>query len=88
LSPEERTAEILRLRAAMISQDYYLMHRRLIASERKAAAVLEHFQWLVRLEKEGRILMTGAIFLRDGTQSEGLTIFRADSWEAADALAA
>jgi len=72
----------------MIKTEFFIMHRRSIAPERKAAVLLEHFQWLVRLEKEDHILLTGGIFLRDGTQSEGLTILRADNWEAAEALAA
>jgi uncharacterized protein YciI len=59
-----------------------------VAPERKADVMLEHFQWLVRLEKEGHILVTGGIFMRDGTQSEGLTILRAADWDAAEALAA
>ena len=88
MTPVERAAEIERIRAGMLKKNYYIMHRRPLAPERKAGAILEHFQWLVRLEKEGHILLTGGIFLRDGTQSEGLTILRAGSWEAAENLAA
>lgn len=88
MTPEQRAAEVDRIRSGMIKTEFFIMHRRSIAPERKAAVLLEHFQWLVRLEKEGYILMTGGIFLRDGSQSEGLTILRADSWEAAEALAA
>ncbi len=85
---EERAAEIDRIRGGMIKQEYFIMHRRSVAPERKAAVLLEHFQWVVELEKQGHILLTGGIFLRDGTQTEGLTIFRAESWQAAEALAA
>jgi uncharacterized protein YciI len=88
MTPEERAAEVQRIRSTMILQDYYIMHRRPVAPERKADVMLEHFQWLVRLEKEGHILVTGGIFMRDGTQSEGLTILRAADWDAAEALAA
>jgi uncharacterized protein YciI len=88
MTPEERAAEVQRIRSAMILQDYYIMHRHPVASERKGDVMLEHFQWLVRLEKEGYILVTGGIFMRDGTQSEGLTILRAADWDAAEALAA
>ena len=88
MTPEQRAAELERIRKGMIKQDFYVMHRRSVAPERKGAVLLEHFQWLVRLEKEGRVLMTGGTFMRDGTQTEGLTIFRADSWEAAEAMAA
>ena len=88
LTLEQRAAEIQRIRSGMIMQEYFIMHRRSIAPERKAEVQLEHFQWLVRLEKEGHILMSGGILLRDGTQSEGLTILRAPDWEAAEKLAA
>jgi uncharacterized protein len=88
VTPEERAAELQRIRSGMILQEYFIMHRRSVAPERKKAVVLEHFQWLVRLEKAGHILMTGGVFLRDGSQTEGLTIFRAPSWEAAEELAA
>jgi len=88
LTAEQRAAELHRLRSGMINQDFFIMHRRSVAPERKAAVALEHFQWLIRLEKEGHILLTGGIFLRDGTQSEGLTILRAPDWETAEQLAA
>ena len=88
LTAEARLAELTRIRDAMMKQEYFIMHRESVAPERKAAVLLEHFQWIVSLEKQGRILLTGGIFLRDGTQLEGLTIFRADSWEMAEELAA
>jgi uncharacterized protein YciI len=85
---EEETAELDRIRAAMVKQEYFVMHRRSIAPHLKPAAMLAHFRWIVEMEKSGHILLTGGIFNKDGTQSEGLTIFRAESWEAAEALAA
>jgi len=88
LSAEQRTQELARIRAGMIRQDYYLMHRRPAAPERKAAVLLEHFQWLVAMEKAGHILMTGALFDQQGRQGEGLTLLRAQSWQDAQRLAA
>ncbi len=88
VSVEQRMAEIDRIRQRMIQLEYFIMHRRPVAPDRKAAVLLEHFQWIVSLEKQGHILLTGGIFHKDGSQSEGLTIFRAPSWEAAEALAA
>jgi uncharacterized protein YciI len=87
MSAEERAAEVGRIRDRMIKTEFFIMHRKSIAPERKAAVLLEHFQWLVRMEKEGHIVMTGGIFQRDGTQTEGMTIFRAAGWEAAERLA-
>ena len=88
LTDEERAAELDRIRGEMIKKEFFIMHRRSAAPERKKSVVLEHFRWIVELEKQGRILMTGGIFLEDGTQTEGLTIFRADTWQEAEELAA
>lgn len=85
---EEEQAELDCIRAKMVKQEYYIMHRRSVAPHLKQAAVLDHFRWIVAMEKSGHIVMTGGIFNRDGSQGEGLTIFRASSWEAAEELAA
>lgn len=85
---EEERAELDRIRAAMVKQEYFIMHRRSVAPQLKESALLAHFRWIVEMEKKGHILLTGGIFHKDGTQSEGLTIFRAPSWEAAEELAA
>lgn len=87
VTPEERSAEVDRIRGGMIGVEFFIMHRRSVAPERKAAVMLEHLQWIVDLEKRGDIVLTGGIFRRDGSQSEGLTIFRAESWEVAERLA-
>ena len=87
-TPEDRMAELARIYAGMVKQEYFIMHRQSVAPERKSTAILEHFQWIVDLEKRGDILLTGGVFQQDGTQTEGLTIFRAESWDAAEALAA
>ncbi|HEX7784415.1 MAG TPA: YciI family protein [Sphingobium sp.] len=83
-----RTAALQQIRSKMIQKDYYLMHRRPLDAARKAAVVLEHFEWLVSCEKNGSILITGALFDRDGKQLDGLTVIRANSWEEAEAIAA
>lgn len=88
LTTEERAMELARIRDGMIRQEYYLMHRRPEASDKKAAVLLEHFQWLVAMEKAGHIVFTGARFDRAGVQDEGLTLLRAQNWEDAERLAA
>jgi uncharacterized protein YciI len=88
LTTEERARELARIRDAMLRQEYFLMHRRPAASEKKSAVLLEHFQWLVEMEKAGSIVFTGARFNRAGVQDEGLTLLRADNWEDAERMAA
>jgi uncharacterized protein YciI len=88
LTPDERARELARIRDGMIRQDYYLMHRRPLAPEKKAGVLLEHFQWIVAMEKDGHILFTGARFDRAGAQNEGLTVLRAPNWEEAERLSA
>jgi uncharacterized protein len=88
LTTEERAQELARIRDGMLRQEYFLMHRRPGATEKKAAVLLEHFQWLIAMEKAGRIVFTGARFDRAGVQDEGLTLLRAESWEDAERVAA
>ena len=87
MSPQERDAELTRIRAGMSGQDFYLMHRIAVAPDKKRGVLLEHFQWIVAYEKTGHIVFTGSLWDKGGTQAEGLTLFRAGSWEEAEALA-
>lgn len=83
-----RSAETARIRDAMLQKDFYLMHRRPLDPAKKGEVVLEHFQWLVDLEKRNIIVLTGALFDRDDQQIDGLTLLRAGSFEEAEAIAA
>lgn len=83
-----RQAEIERIRANMIKTQYFLVLRESVVPALKQEALLEHYQWLIELEKRGEILISGAVARRDGSMAEGMTILRADSFEEAEALAA
>ena len=87
-SDAARSAELSRIRDGMAQTEFYLMHRRPLDPAKKAAVVLEHFQWLVDLEKRNLIVLTGAIFDRQGQQHDGMTVLRAGNFEEAEAIAA
>jgi uncharacterized protein len=87
MTPDERARELSRIRNGMIRKCYYLMHRRPLEPQRKAEVMLEHFQWIVELEKRGQIVFSGALFDREGVQGEGLTLLRARDWDEAERLA-
>jgi len=87
MTPDERAKELSRIRNGMIRKSYYLMHRRPLEPQRKAEVMLEHFQWIVELEKRGQIVFSGALFDREGVQGEGLTLLRARDWDEAERLA-
>lgn len=83
-----RSAELTRIREAMMQKDFYLMHRRPLDPAKKGSVVLEHFKWLIDLEKRNIFVLSGALFDRDEQQVDGLTLLRADSFEEAEAIAA
>ena len=64
------------------------MFRRIVAPERLQAALLDHYRWIIDLEKQGAVFASGPLFAKDGKQGVGMTVFRAADIEAAEALAA
>lgn len=81
-------AEVARLKALMLKKSFYVMRRRIVAPEKLKAVLLEHYRWLIGLEKDGCIFASGPLFDREDGQGVGMTIFRAADWESAEALAA
>lgn len=80
--------EVERLKARMLKKSYYVMFREVVDTSRISAAVLDHYHWIIGLEKEGRVFASGPLFEADGSQGVGMTVFRAGSAEEAAALAA
>lgn len=80
--------EIARLKSRMLMKSYYVMFRDVVDRSRIAAAALDHYRWIIALEKEGRVFASGPLFEADGSQGAGMTVFRAGSTEEANALAA
>ena len=50
--------------------------------------MLEHYCWIIELEKQGRVLASGPVTERGGGPGVGMTVFRCDSFEEAAELAA
>lgn len=75
------------LKERMWKKQYYLMFRTLVDPERIPEVLLEHYEWMIGMEKDGHVFASGPVFDRGGEQGVGLTVFRADSWEQAEELA-
>ncbi len=80
--------ELARLKAAMLKKTFYVMTRRMVAPDRVPAVLLDHYRWIIALEKEGKVFASGPLAGKEGGAGVGMTIFRADSFEEAEALAA
>lgn len=80
--------EIERLKSRMLMKSYYVMFRDVVDRSKMAAAALDHYRWIIGLEKQGRVFASGPLFEADGSQGTGMTVFRADSVEEASTLAA
>jgi len=79
--------EIERLKSRMIMKSYYVMFRRVVDRTRLPPVMLAHYQWIIGLEKKGRVLASGPLFEAGDGPGVGMTVFRAASFEEATALA-
>ena len=84
----DEMAEIERLKALMLKKVYFVMRRKIVAPEKLGAVMLGHYNWIIGLEKAGQVFASGPVSTRDGKPGVGMTIFRADDWDAAEAMAA
>ena len=76
------------LKDQMLQKSYYVMFRTVEDRSKIRPVLLDHYQWMIRLEKENKVLASGPMFKNDGTQGVGMTVFRCDSFTDAEALAA
>jgi uncharacterized protein len=83
-SPER---EVARLKSLMWKKSFYVMTRRIVDPTKLAPNALAHYQWMIELEKQGRVFASGPLFRKGETLGAGMTIFRVDKWEEAEALA-
>ena len=83
----ETNSEVEKLKAKMLKKSYYAMFRTIEDPSRLPPAMLEHYQWIIGLEKANLVLASGPLFRKDGSQGVGMTIFRADDFEHAESLA-
>lgn len=86
-TPDDRS-EVERLKSRMLMKSYFVMYRRIVAPEKLQAVLLEHYKWIIDLEKRNLVFASGPVFKRDGGPGVGMTVFKTASFEAADALAA
>lgn len=86
-NPDESAAEVERLRAGMIQRSFFVMSRQIVAPERLHDAMLDHFRWVIGLEKQGLVFASGPVFQKDGTPGVGMTVFRVQNFETAEELA-
>lgn len=88
MTPDEQHVEIARLKALMARQVYYVMFREMLDPARMSAVMLDHYRWIIALEKEGKVFASGPLVRQDGGPGVGMTILRADGFAEAEALAA
>jgi len=81
-------AEVERLKALMLKKCYYVMFRQIARPELLKSVLLDHYQWIIGLEKEGKIFASGPLFSSDGKQGVGMTIIRAETQAEAEEIAA
>ena len=55
-------AEVERLKAAMIKRSFFVMFRRVVAPERLQPVLLDHYRWIIALEKQGSVFASGPLF--------------------------
>ena len=80
--------EVKSLKDKMLRKSYFLMFREIVDDSRVPELMLEHYRWLIGLEKEGKVFASGPIFEKGGQQGVGMTVFSVASWDEAEGLAA
>lgn len=84
----DKMEKVHALKERMWKKQYYLMFRSPVHPERIPEVLLEHYEWMIAMEKDGHVFASGPMFEKGGEQGVGLTVFRADSWEQAEEYAA
>lgn len=85
MTPE---SEVARMKAAMWKQTFYVMTRTIVAPEKLPAIMLDHYNWIIDLEKCGKIFLSGPMFEEGNPRGVGMTILIADSFVEARELGA
>ena len=73
----------------MMAAEYYLIESRMLADPSELGPkLMEHLRFMIELEKEGTLLLSGPLYDRDGKMTgEGVTIIRAEPFDAAEQIA-
>ncbi len=85
--PSERVKELL---GQMMAKEYYLIENRMLVAPSELGAHLEaHLEFMIGLEKDGTLFLSGPLYDREGKMTgEGITVVRAGSFEEAEEIAA
>lgn len=80
--------EVAALKARMIQRSFFVMHRKIVDPGKLKPVLLDHYRWIIDLEKQGLVFASGPLFAKDGGQGVGMTVFRVEDFDVAEALAA
>lgn len=76
--------EVELLKSLMWKKSFFLMTRTINDPTKLAPVALLHYQWIIGLEKQGKVFASGPLFSPDGKQGAGMTVFRVASFEEAE----
>lgn len=82
-------SQIEALKARMLKKSYHVMFRQV--RDRALVVpqiVLDHYEWIIQLEKNGLVFLSGPLFDVDGAAGVGMTVFRCSDPSEALELAA
>lgn len=88
MTETDYVAEIERLKSTMIMRSFFVMFRTIVDPAKGKSAALEHYRWIIGLEKQGLVFASGPLFTDENTLGAGMTVFRVGNREAAAQLAA
>lgn len=80
--------EVAALKEKMWQKNYYVMTRSMRDPSKIKPVLLDHYQWMIQMEKDDLVFASGPLFEQDGSQGVGMTVWRVESFEEADRLAA
>jgi len=80
-------AEVERLKALMLKRAFFVMSRTIVDRTRLGPVMLDHYRWIIGLEKQGVVFASGPLFKPDGSQGVGMTVFRVADFDEARTLA-
>ncbi len=76
------------LKHKMWGRDYYVMSRTIKDPSVIPGIIPRHLQWLVGLEKRNLVFASGPLFDTSGKQTGGMTVFRTETLQETEKLAA
>lgn len=84
----DQMAEAEKLKAPMLLKDYYAIVREPQDDEAFRSVYADHLKWLIGLEKEGKVLLSGPLLNEEGKGVGGITLIRAGSFDEAREIGA